>query len=118
MEENSLIHDAVKEVEEKFPEMTDEFKNILKEQYIIFCKKQLNYGPSNISVGTSLQTPEDVDLASKGLWFRMNDKIQRLKQLVVIGKQDNVGETIEDTLQDLSVYGIIGQIVKRGKWGK
>ena len=53
-----------------------------------------------------------------GIWFRMNDKIQRLKQLVIIGTQDNVGEAVDDTYQDLSVYAIIAQIVKNGKWGK
>jgi len=41
-----------------------------------------------------------------------------LKQLVVLGGKDNVGESINDTYQDLSVYGIIAQIVKNGKWGK
>jgi hypothetical protein len=29
-----------------------------------------------------------------------------------------VGEAIEDTYQDLSVYNIIAQIVIRGKWAK
>ena len=53
-----------------------------------------------------------------GLWFRMNDKVQRLKQLVVLGKKDNVGEKSEDTFQDLSVYGIIAQLVANGKWAK
>jgi hypothetical protein len=48
----------------------------------------------------------------------MNDKIQRIKQLIVFGKQDNVGEAVEDTFQDLSVYGIISQLVSRGKWAK
>jgi hypothetical protein len=53
-----------------------------------------------------------------GLWFRMNDKIQRIKQLVVLGRQDNVGEAVDDTYQDLSVYSIIAQLVKNEKWGK
>ena len=53
-----------------------------------------------------------------GLFFRMNDKVQRLKQLVVLGNDDTVGESIDDTYQDLSIYGIIAQIVKRQKWGK
>jgi hypothetical protein len=48
----------------------------------------------------------------------MNDKIQRLKQMVVQGKKDEVGEAIEDSYQDLSVYGIIAQIVSNGKWAK
>ncbi len=109
---------AIKQCEEKYPETTAEFKKILKEQYEIFCKKQLNYGPDNISVGTRLETPEEVKLSQTGLWFRMNDKIQRLKQLVLLGKEDTVGESVQDTYQDLSVYNIIAQIVIRGKWAK
>lgn len=105
-------------VEKNYPEMTEEFKTILDEMYATFCRKQLNYGPSNISVGTSLSTPQDVRLSLTGLWFRVNDKIQRLKQLVVLGTPDTVGESIADTYQDLSVYGVIAQIVGRGKWGK
>lgn len=109
---------AIKECEDKFPEMTKEFKTILNEQYELFCKKQLNYGPSNIAGGTLLQTEDDVRFSLTGIFFRINDKIQRIKQLVVLGKQDNVGESIDDTFQDLSVYGVIAQIVKRDKWGK
>ena len=107
----------IKLCEEKYPETTAEFKKILKEQYETFCRKQLNYGPDNISGGTSLKTNEDVRFSLMGLFFRMNDKVQRLKQLVVLGNQDTVGESIDDTYQDLSIYGIIAQIVKRKKWG-
>ena len=113
-----VINPAVKECEEKYPEMTKEFKKILKEQYELFCKKQLNYGSSNISGGTLLETEDDLRFSLSGLFFRMNDKIQRIKQLVVLGKSDTVGESVDDTFQDLSVYGIIAQIVKRKKWGK
>lgn len=109
---------AVKECQERYPETTKEFKKIMMEQYELFCRKQANYGPSNISVGTSLQNDEEINLSLTGLFFRMNDKIQRIKQLVVLGKPDLVGEAIDDTFQDLSVYGIIAQIVKRKKWGK
>lgn len=109
---------AVKLCEERYPEMTSEFKKILKEQYELFCRKQLNYGPDNISVGTRLETPEEIKLSLTGLWFRMNDKINRLKQLVLLGKSDMVGESVQDSYSDLSVYGIIAQIVSRGKWSK
>jgi hypothetical protein len=109
---------AVEYCERVYPEMTGEFKNILDEMYVTFCKKQRNYGPSNISVGTSLQTKEDVKLSLTGLWFRINDKVQRLKQLVVLGEPDEVGESIQDTYEDLSVYGVIAQLVSRGKWAK
>jgi hypothetical protein len=108
----------VEEIEKQYPEMTDEFKRIMFTQYELFCLKQSNYGPGNIAVGTSLETEDDMKLSLTGLWFRINDKIQRLKQLVVLGKEDNVGEAVEDTFQDLSVYGIIAQIVSNGKWAK
>lgn len=117
-DEKATKSPVVKEIEEKYPEMSKEFKKILGEQYELFCKKQLNYGPDNISVGTKLQTPEEVKLSLTGLWFRMNDKTQRLKQLVVLGKEDAVGESVQDTYSDLSVYGVIAQIVSRGKWAK
>ena len=109
---------AVKECEEKYPETTKEFKKILGEMYELFVRKQNNYGPENISVGTKLSTPEDIKLSLTGIWFRQNDKVQRLKQLVLLSKTDQVGESIQDTYSDLSVYGIIAQIVSRGKWGK
>lgn len=113
-----LQENAISYCERVYPEMMDEFKKIQAEMYETFCKKQRNYGPGNISVGTSLQTKQDIKLSLTGLWFRINDKIQRLKQLVVLGQPDEVGESVQDTYQDLSVYGIIAQLVQRGKWAK
>ena len=109
---------AISYCEEMYPETCDEFKVILNEMYETFCKKQRNYGPGNISVGTPLQTKEDIKLSLTGLWFRQNDKINRLKQLVVMGQPDEVGESVEDTYQDLSIYSVIAQLVSRGKWAK
>jgi len=108
----------IEQVEKEYPEMTDEFKRLMFTQYELFCLKQSNYGPGNISVGTKLETAEDKKLSLTGLWFRVNDKVQRLKQLVVLSKEDSVGESVEDTFQDLSVYGVIAQIVSNGKWAK
>ena len=109
--------DAVKYIEEEYPETAKSFKEIQKEQYELFCKKQMDYGPKNISVGTDLRTDEDVKLSLTGLWFRINDKIERLKQLVVFD-QTAQNEPMIDAFSDLSVYGIIAQIVHRKKWGR
>ena len=109
--------DAVKYIEEEYPETAKSFKAIQKEQYELFCRKQMDYGPKNISVGTDLRTDEDVKLSLTGLWFRINDKIERLKQLVVLDKTAQ-NEPMIDAFSDLSVYGIIAQIVDNGKWGK
>ena len=85
----------------------------------LFDKKQHDYGPGNISVGTQLQTPEEIKLSLTGLWFRMNDKIQRLKTLLMGDRESVVnGEPIEDAFLDVSNYGIMATIVKNGKWGK
>ena len=108
---------VIEQMEREWPEMTKEFKKIQKEQYELFCKKQMDYGPKNISVGTDLRTDEDVKLSLTGLWFRINDKIERLKQLVVLDKAAQ-NEPMIDAFSDLSVYGIIAQIVHRKKWGK
>ena len=109
-------NEAVKWCEDNYKELTDEYKKIMMEQYILFCKKHRNYGTGNVNVGTNLETDNDVKLTLTGLWFRINDKIQRLKQLVVMGEPDTVGESIQDTFQDLSVYGIIAQIVQQKKF--
>lgn len=109
---------AVEYCEKLYPDATKEFKEILDELYITFCKKQKNYGPQNISVGTQLQTEEDIKLSLTGLWFRKNDKISRLKQLVVLNINDEVGESVSDTYMDLANYSIISEIVNRRKWGK
>jgi hypothetical protein len=117
-EEKTQQNSVIKEIEEQYPEMTKEFKRIMREQYETFCRKQSNYGPDNISLGKDLSTETDKKLSQMGLFFRMNDKIQRIKQLVVLGSKDNVNESITDTYQDLSVYSIIAQLVKNEKWGK
>ena len=116
MEFSKEDNEAVEWCEKNYQELTTEYKKIMMEQYVLFCKKHRNYGTGNINVGTNLETDNDVKLALTGLWFRLNDKIQRLKNLVVLGEPDTVGEAIDDTFQDLSIYGIIAQIVKQKKF--
>tara|TARA_B100002019_G_C21015528_1_gene472126 strand:+ start:123 stop:572 length:450 start_codon:yes stop_codon:yes gene_type:complete len=111
-------HPIVEQMEKEWPEMTVEFKRIQREQYELFCRKQHDYGPGNISVGTMLQTEEEVQLSLTGLWFRMNDKIQRLKNMLMSKRDSAVDEPLEDAYLDVSNYGIMATIVKNGKWGK
>ena len=110
--------DVVTEMEKKFPVMTAEFKRIQQAQYELFCAKQSNYGPDNISMGSTLEREEDRKLSLQGLFFRLNDKINRYKQMIMFGSKDAVGESLDDTFKDISVYGIIAQLVQSGKWGK
>ena len=110
--------EIVEQMQKDYPLMSQEYLRIMFTQYEIFCKKNLDYGPSNIALGTSLSTDEEKKTSLSGVWFRMMDKISRLKQLVVLGKDNNVGEATEDTYQDLANYSIISQIIQSGKWGK
>ena len=116
---NKKNDDIVTMMEKEWPEMTAEFRRLHREQYELFLHKQHDYGPGNISVGTQLQTPEEIQLSLTGLWFRMNDKIQRLKNLLMSGRENAVeNEPMEDAFLDVSNYGIMATIVKNGKWGK
>ena len=110
--------DAIKYIEKEYPETAKEFQKIQFEQWATFCKKQMDYGPSNIAMGTALKTKEDRRLSLIGLIVRINDKIQRLMNLVVKHNRDAQNEPVMDAFKDLSVYGIIAQIVDNGKWGK
>jgi hypothetical protein len=113
------MSDIIKQMEKEWPEMTSEFKRLQKEQYELFCHKQHDYGSGNISVGTQLETEEEVLMSLTGLWFRMNDKIQRLKNLLMKRRENAVeGEPMEDAFLDVSNYGIMATIVKNGKWAK
>jgi hypothetical protein len=112
------VHPVVEQMEKEWPEMTKEFKRLQREQYELFLRKQHDYGPGNISVGTMLQTPEEIQLSLTGLWFRMNDKIQRLKNMLMSKRESAVDEPMEDAYLDVSNYGIMATIVKNGKWGK
>jgi hypothetical protein len=102
----------------EYPEMMPLFKAIQEEDYSVFCKKQKDYGPGNIALGTTLATEADKRMSLTGLIVRMNDKIQRLLNLVVKTNNTPENESIEDAFMDLSVYGIIARIVNSEKWAK
>ena len=108
---------AIEYIEKHYPETAKEFQRLQFEQYDIFCKKQMDYGPSNISMGTGVGEAINEKLATTALVIRINDKVQRLLNLVVSNDREAQNEPVEDAFKDLSVYGIIAQIVKNGKWG-
>ena len=118
---NKLIIDmtAIEEMEAKYPVIADEFKNIQAEQYELFSRKMLDYGPGNINMGSELVTDEEKRFSLHAVWIRMWDKMNRLKNLVILNTTSFIkDESIEDTYKDLGNYSIISLIVKRGKWKK
>jgi hypothetical protein len=111
-------HEAINYIEKNYPETAKEFQRLQFEQWLLFCKKQMDYGPSNIAMGSSLKTDDEKRLSLVGLIVRVNDKVQRLLNLMVKNNREAQNEPTVDAFKDLACYGIIAQIVQNGKWGK
>ena len=111
--------DIIKYVEDNFPETVKEFKKIQQDHYEVFCKKQFDYGPGNISLGSDLIKKEDRIASISAIVVRLNDKIQRLINLV-LKKQtfQTANEPVMDAFKDSAVYCIIAEIVYNNKWAK
>ena len=102
-----------------YPRLAKEFQQIQKEQYELFAGKMMDYGLSNISLGSNLEEKQDIHLSLTGVWLRCNDKINRLKNMLKRqGKNYVKDEPMIDSFIDISNYGIIAQLVMRNKWKK
>jgi len=99
----------------EYPTIYNGYKQIILEQFELFAKKHLDYGMQNISAGTQLSNEEEKTFALTGLWYRISDKVNRWKNILVT-KQTTKNEALTDTYQDLVNYGIIAQLVERDLW--
>ena len=105
--------------EEQYPELSEEFQNIQEEMYEMFARKHLDYGLNNIALGGDIiNNNDDKKFSLTGLAIRLTDKISRLRNLMVNGRNYVQGEGMEDTFIDIANYGIIGLLVGRDKWKK
>ena len=109
---------AVETFENEYPELSEEYKRISEEMYEMFARKHMDYGLNNIALGGDLTNAEDKKFSLTGLAIRLTDKISRLKNLLINGKNYVRGEGMEDTFIDIANYGIIGLLVGRDKWKK
>lgn len=111
--------EIIKELSEQLPQTIEKFKELMIEDFITFCKKQYDYGPGNIAVGTRLQNEKEIMVSLKGLWFRVSDKINRLFNIILMRDSiETANESVEDAWRDMSVYGMIARIVMDHKWTK
>jgi len=102
--------------ESTYPVIAKEFKKIQEEQYKLFAKKMLDYGLGNVNLGGNMDNAEDKKYSILGIQIRLNDKINRLKNLLKNNINYVKNESIEDTFIDISNYGIIALLLQRDKW--
>jgi imidazole glycerol phosphate synthase subunit HisF len=115
----NVVNDIITPFETKYPKLSKEFKKIQKEQYELFAAKMLDYGLNNVTLGGDIvNNSDDKKFSLTGLTIRLTDKINRLRNLVVSGKNYVKGEGMEDTFIDIANYGIIGMLVGRNRWKK
>ncbi len=99
---------AYMEIYERFksPEFDKAFQDLLVDRFELFKRKQASYGSNNIAA-----------LGMKGVFVRIWDKVQRLRNLVWLDKPNTIDdESIEDTFGDLAVYSMMAIVLKRGEW--
>lgn len=90
----------------KEPKYLDEsFEEVCREMLTTFIKKNKDYGKNNI-----------LDTGELGILFRINDKINRLKNLLMNNKKPE-NEPVEENWQDIAVYAVIAILYRRG-WFK
>ena len=69
----------IKEIEELYPECTNELLDNQERAYKLWCKKQNDYGDSNIRLcldlnSSSSERSQNNRLAQLGITIRLNDK--------------------------------------------
>ena len=113
-----MRYDSYIEMEQKYPEMIDEFEDITHDMLQLFCRKQQDYGPKNIGMGEIVvDTDYKVKRSLLALSVRINDKVQRLLNLTMNNREPN-NESLEDTFIDIANYAVMSIIVQRKLWGK
>jgi hypothetical protein len=81
----------------------DAARQVAHELTELLIAKQHDYGHSNIT-----------DFGEFGVLIRANDKMARLKNLLPLQGRGAKNESIEDSWCDLSNYGIIALMLRRG----
>jgi len=76
----------------------------LGENFALFMRKHMDYGPRNIS-----------DFGELGVLVRLNDKVQRLRNLL-LNKKEPENEAVYDSWRDIANYGLIGQLLNMEVW--
>lgn len=86
--------------------LDDAYREVCGQLTDMFIKKHKDYGKGNI-----------LSIQELGIAFRISEKIERLKNLLITKREPN-NESIEETWLDISVYAIIAILFRRGLFQK
>lgn len=95
----------------EYPTLMNSIKDHFNECFRLMARKQMDYGMGNIAMNGNKR------LALLGVAIRLNDKVQRLLNILDSDQSPN-NESLEDTAQDITNYGAIFQAVLKDEWKK
>ena len=87
--------------------LEDSFQKICDELLATFIQKHKDYGKGNI-----------ISIKELGITFRLAEKIERLKNLLMNPTQTPANESIVDNVKDIAVYAVILEMFRRGEFQK
>lgn len=103
--------DVTEHMMKEYPTLMNSIKNHMNECFHLFAKKQMDYGLGNIAMNGNKR------LALLGISIRLNDKIQRMLNVLEKNQQTN-NESLKDTAQDICNYSAIFNAVMNDEWKK
>jgi len=87
-------------------ELEKHMAKLMAEKFELFKRKQKSYSSNNIAA-----------FGERGIFVRVWDKLQRLKNLVWDNQPNPLNdESIEDTWGDLGIYSFMAILERQGKW--
>lgn len=92
---------------------SQEFLNTLKAMEELHLRKSAGYGTAEDPWANFRQSEKFGIPAHIGVLIRMSDKWERIQNLINNPKAEQVGESLADSMADLSAYGIIFNILYR-----
>lgn len=107
VKQESLLETAknlLTDLKPEHEELILDFFDVLLNALAVFKYKQYDYGPGNIA-----------GFGEVGVLIRLNDKIERLKNLMLNNKEAT-NESVYDTWLDIANYGLIGLMCKENLW--
>lgn len=103
--------------EERCPQQVKGFREILVEMYQTHLDKNQDYSSANIlgmgEIGLATRLWDKVVRYVSLMGFRIEAKLVAFE-----APREPKNESIEDTLKDIAVYGVIGRLLRKGVWGK